>query len=136
MAGFTDYLEAALLDHILGGPDYERPSSVYVALSTTAPDDDGSGFTEPAGGGYARVAVTNNATNWPAAEGDPTTKSNGDVIAFPQATDAWGTVTHFGIFDDTTGGNLLMSGPLDNPREVLFGDLVSFLAGEIKVTLD
>ena len=48
MAGsFTDALERATLDHIFGGPDYTRPATLYIGLSTTPINDDGSGITEP-----------------------------------------------------------------------------------------
>jgi hypothetical protein len=31
--------------------------TLHVGLSSTAPNEDGTGITEPAGGGYARVAT-------------------------------------------------------------------------------
>lgn len=130
---FSDAIELALLDHLLGGPDYVRPATVYVGLSTTTPNDDGSGITEPAGGAYARVAVTNNATNWPAAAGGA--KSNGTVIQFPQATATWGTVTHFVLFDADVGGTVLVTGALDTERTVQTGDQPAFAASVLVTTL-
>ncbi len=107
MGSKSDYLENALLDHVLGGGDYTRPATVYVGLWTAALDDtsDGSTAGEVSGGSYARVAVTNNATNWPAAASGA--KSNGTAITFPQATADWGTVTYFAILDAATAGNVL-----------------------------
>lgn len=66
MAGKSDYLELKILDGVLGGPDFVRPATSHVALYTVAPSDAGGG-TEVSGGSYARAAVTNSATNWPAA---------------------------------------------------------------------
>ena len=61
--GKSDYLEAQILDHVLGGADFVRPATVHLALSTTTPTDAG-GITEPSGGAYARQAITNDATNF------------------------------------------------------------------------
>jgi len=107
---FSDYLENELLDHVFGNSAYSAPASLYVALSTADPTDDGSGLNEPVGNGYARVGVTNNLTEWPAATGG--SKSNANDVTFPLATGAWGTITHFAILDAATGGNLLGSGAL------------------------
>lgn len=100
----SDYLESKVLDHLLGRTTYTAPATVYVALYTTAPTDAGGG-TEVSGGGYARKAVTNDATNWPAASGG--SKANGTAIAFPEATANWGTVVAWGLFDASSDGNLL-----------------------------
>ncbi|MDP9488130.1 MAG: hypothetical protein M3Q49_20465, partial [Actinomycetota bacterium] len=81
---FSDFMENTILNEVFGGVNYVPVGTVYVALYTTAPDDAGAGGTEVSGGAYARVAVTNNATNWPAAVGGA--KSNGVAITFPQAT--------------------------------------------------
>jgi hypothetical protein len=69
MGSFSNYLENELLDHVFGAAAYSAPATLYVGLSTADPTDDDSGLAEPSGNGYARVAVTNNATNFPAASG-------------------------------------------------------------------
>lgn len=128
MAGKSDYLENKILDHILGATAYSAPATLYFALFTSAPNDAGSG-TEVSGGSYARVAVTNNATNFPnAASG---TKSNGAAIAFAQATATWGTITSFAIFDALSSGNMLFWADLTTPRTVQSGDTLSFPIGSI-----
>ena len=53
MAGFSDYLEDKVLDHVFGGTAYTAPTTLYVALYTVAPTDTGGG-TEVSGGAYAR----------------------------------------------------------------------------------
>jgi len=132
MAGSkADYLENELLDHVLGNSAYTAPATVYVALYTVAPTDAGGG-TEVTGGSYARVAVTNNATNWPAASGGA--KSNGTAITFPTATADWGTVVAMGILDAATGGNLLYWADLTASKTVNNGDTASFAVGELDVT--
>jgi len=130
---FSDYLENEVLDHIFGGADFPRPATVYVALSTANPGEDGSGIAEPSGGAYARVAVTNNGTNFPAAAGG--SKSNGTDITFPEATASWGTITYFAIFDASSGGNMLLYGALSSSKQVDTGDTLKFVTGDLTVTL-
>lgn len=132
---FSNYLENKLLDHVFGGGDFARPATLYVGLSSTAPADDGTNITEPAVGAYARVAVTNNATKWPAAAAG--SKSNGEGISFPAATADWGAaLTHFFIADAAVAGNILGAGALGAAVTVLNGETVSFSAGDLVVTLD
>lgn len=134
MAGSkSDYLENEILDHVLGGADYSRPGTVYIALYTVAPTDAGGG-TEVTGGDYARVAVTNNTTNWPAASSG--SKSNGTAFTFTQATADWGTVVAFGILDALTSGNLLYWGDLTASKSVESGDTAEFAASGITITED
>jgi hypothetical protein len=136
MAGSkSNYLENALLDHALGGGDYTRPATVYVALYTAAPTDSGGGTeVSTSGTAYARVSTTNNATNWPAASSG--SKSNGTVITFPTATASWGTVVAFGIFDASTSGNLMYWGDLTVSKSVASGDTASFAVGTLTITED
>lgn len=129
----SNYLENKLLDLVFGGTTFTPPATLYIALYTSDPTDADTG-TEVSGGSYARVAVTNNATNWPAASGGQ--KSNANAITFAQATASWGTVTHVGIRDALTGGNLLYSGPLVTPRTVNNGDTFSFAATQLVITED
>ncbi len=129
----SDYLENELLDHVLGGGDYSRPATVHVALYTVAPTDVGGG-TEVSGGSYARVAVTNNATNWPAASGGA--KANGAEIEFPTASADWGTVVAFAILDAESDGNFLYWGDLTANKDVDNGDTARFAVGELDITED
>jgi hypothetical protein len=129
MAGsFSDYLENALLDHVLGTTSYSQPT-IYVALYTTAPTDAGGG-TEVSGGSYARVA----ASAWDAASSGASENTND--VTFTTATADWGTVVAFGLFDAATGGNLLLWGDLTTSKAISSGDTAKFNAGDIDITLD
>lgn len=135
MAGSkSDYLENKILDHTLGGPDFTRPGTVYIALSTAAYSDaaTGSSMNEVTGGGYSRVAVTNNTTNWPNSSAGQ--KQNGEVFTFPAATGSWGTVQSFYIADSASGGNLLYGADLTTARTIASGDTASFAVGAITIT--
>jgi len=136
MGSKSDYLERAILDHRYGGVDFTRPATVYVALFTVTPSDAGGG-TEVTGGSYARAAVTNNATNFPAASGSsPATKSNGTAISYTTPAGDWGTLVAFGIFDALTNGNLLDWGAINPTKTVQSGDPVSFPIGSLTITED
>lgn len=117
----SDFLELELLDHVLGNAAYTAPSNIHVALFTVAPTDSGGG-TECSAGNYARVSVTNNATNFPAASGG--LKQNGTAINFVQANADWAPpaspVVAFGLFDASTSGNLLYWGWLGTDDGDLF----------------
>lgn len=127
----SNYLEDAILDHVLGADVLTPPATVYVSLHSADPGD--TGASELVGDGYERVAVTNNDTNWPAASGG--VKSNGTAISFAAADGAdWAEATHFGIWDAATVGNPLYLGELTTPKTVSDGDTASFAAGTLDVT--
>ncbi|MFC5996957.1 hypothetical protein ACFQE5_22355 [Pseudonocardia hispaniensis] len=116
--GATDAREVLIADSQFGGGATTwAPATWYLGLSTTTPNDDGSNFTEPVGGAYARVAVTNNATNFPPAttSSGTTTKTNGAKFIFPNPTGSWGLVTHYGWFTSSSGGTPQYTNPLDAP---------------------
>jgi hypothetical protein len=133
----SNYLEAALLNHTYGGTTFTPPATVYIALSTADPGEAGAGLAEPSGGAYARLAVTNNTTNWPAATGtSPTTKANGTIFQFPTPTAGWGLITHFAIYDASSGGNLLNKGALTVAKTINTDDDVEFPVGTLTITED
>jgi hypothetical protein len=138
MAGFSDYLEKLVLDHLFGKTTYTAPSTVYIALATAAITDatTGSTITEPSGNNYSRLAVTNNTTNFPNALGTTATKSNGTAFTFATPSGSWGTVTDFAICDAASAGNILGSGTLITPKTIGASDPVSFSAGQLTITLD
>jgi len=129
MAGFSDYLEDKVLDHVFGGNAYSAPSTLYVALYTVAPTDTGGG-TEVSGGGYVRQssAFTVSGTN-------PTTASNSAAVEYPTATANYGTVVAVGIFDASSSGNLLAYANLTTSKVVSTGDVFRFNTGDLDVTL-
>jgi hypothetical protein len=131
MAGFSDYYESKVLDHMLRGTAFTPPSTVYVALFTAAPTDAGGG-TEVSGGGYARQSVAFGAPSGTA----PTQIANSADVTFPVATASWGTVVAFGLFDAATAGNLLAWDNLTASKAIDVNDQAKFATGDLKVTLD
>jgi hypothetical protein len=61
--------------------------------------------------------------------------SSGDVT-FPQATATWGTISHIGILDALTSGNLLMHTALTTSKVIETGDILKVSSGNLTVTLD
>ena len=133
MSALSNYLENLIVNNVLGQAAMPAIPNVYIALFTAGPTDSGGG-TEASGTGYARVNLTNNTTNFPTA----TTglKQNATVITFPTAGASWGTITHFGIYDASTSGNLLIHGALDSAKAVGTGDAPSLAIGALSVHLD
>ncbi len=134
MAGMTDYLETLILNLIFRTQAATKPAAIYVGLFTATPSDTGGG-TEVTGGSYARVAVTQADAQWNAPTVGGLTDNVND-ITFPAATGSWGTVTHVGIFDASTSGNLLMWAALTASKVVASGDVFKFSAGALDITLD
>lgn len=126
MAAMSNYLETALVNAVLRNTSYTSPTTVYVGLFTSDPTDAGSG-TEVSGGSYTRKAMafvspTNGAT------------SNSSAVEFDQATASWGTVTHFGLFDASSSGNLLLHGALTTSKTIDSGDVFKFATSALTAT--
>jgi hypothetical protein len=132
MSALSDHLENKLLDHLFGGTAYTAPATLYFALFTTAPTDTGGGI-EVTGTGYTRASSTNNTSNWSNATSG--SKTNATQITFPAATGTWGSVNAIGIFDASTGGNLLFWTTIP-PRAVVSGDVPRFAPGGVTITLN
>jgi stalled ribosome alternative rescue factor ArfA len=124
----TNFERNRILKARYGGGSYTPPATVYCGLFTAGPTVS-TGGTEVSGGSYARVAKTNNATNFP----DPVAglTANGTAVTFPTASGAQGTATHFGWFDASTGGNLLDFAPLTTPKVIGIGDTPEFGVGQL-----
>jgi len=127
MAEFSNFLENALINATLRNTSYTSPATVYVALYTSDPTDADTG-TECSGTSYARQAVTFGAPSNGAT-------TNSAAVEFPQAGGSWGTITHIGIRDALTTGNLLYHTPLDASKTIATGDVFRIASGSLSVTL-
>ena len=129
MAEFSNYLENALINAVLRNTTYTSPATVYVSLYTSDPTDADSGTeVSTSGTGYARTAVTFGAPS-------NGVSTNSADVTFPTATASWGTVTHIGIHDASTSGNLLFHTPLDTSKTIDSGDIFKITTGNLSVTL-
>lgn len=127
MAEMSNYLEQALINGTLRGTSYTAPTTTYLALYTNDPTDADTG-TEITGGSYVRQAITFSSPSGGAT-------SNSSAIEFPQATADWGTITHVGIRDAVTSGNLLYHSALDTSKTIANGDIFKITSTNLSVTL-
>ncbi len=129
MPGASNYLENALLNHVLRATTYTAPSAVYASLHTGAgPDETGNAF-EVAGSNYGRTLVSFGVSTTGGAH-------NTGVVTFPTPSATWGTVTAFGLFDASTNGNLLYFGNLTSSKTINADDSVTFQSGALNIYLD
>lgn len=155
MAAMSDFMENKLIDWLFRAQAIgitgataaagTGPATLYVALLTAAPSDTGGG-TEVTGGSYARVAVTSALGAWDntqaasstaVSSGTGGTTRNQAAITFPAPTANWGVVTHVGIYDASTGGNLLVWSALTVSKTVNNGDAApSFAANALTFQID
>lgn len=135
MAGFSRLIQQEMLDHLMMVGSYDGPSAIYVALFTAAPSDAAGSGTECGGTNYARVAHS----GWTAADASsPSGVSNTATVSFPTpgSTTAWGTITHFALFDATSVGNMLAWATLTTAKIISENDTVLFDTGDLTITLD
>ena len=137
MSAMGNYLENAIINHVLRDTDFTSPgTNVWIALYTTAQGDSDSG-TEVTGGSYARVRVQGTGA-WDAPVLGAGATENTAEIAFTQATGSWGTVQAVSIKDSSTStgtDNLLLWGALTSNKTVNSGDTFKFNAGDLDVTM-
>jgi hypothetical protein len=129
MAALSNYAEKLLLDWLMTTGSATRPTAWYVALYTAAPSDSGGG-TEVSGSGYARQAVTFAAASTPGG-----TTSNTGAVTFTAAGGNWGSISHIGLHDALTSGNLLWHGAMTAAKTIADGDTLEFAIGNIDLTL-
>ena len=124
---FTNFLETEILDHVFAGAAYTAPSTKYIGLFTAAPGETGGG-TEVSGNAYARQSM--------AFATSGATTSNNAAVEFPTATGSWGTITHVGIFDAATSGNLMVYATLTASKAIASGDVFRVPSGDLDITLN
>lgn len=127
MSALSDHAEDLLLDWLMTSGSATRPTAWYLALFTAAPNDAGGG-TEVSTGGYSRQTIAFSA----ASSG---TTSNSADVSFTASGANYGTVTHIGIFDASSGGNLLWHGAMSASKTVEDGDTITFASGNVDLTL-
>ena len=133
MGAMSNYLEVALLNAVFRGTAFTSPANIFVALYTSNPTDADTG-TEVNAAEYARQTVT---FTEPTQDAQGRARiSNSNEIVFPIAQSNWGTVTHIGLRDAATAGNLLYYGPFVTPKAVNVNDQLRIVPGDLVITLD
>jgi len=126
---FSNYLETEILDHVFGGNAYSAPGTLYLALHTANPGEDGSGTeVSTSGTAYARQSVAFTVSG--------NTASNSAAVEYSAATASFGTVTHVAIWDASTSGNMLAYAALTSSKAIDTGDVFRIPTGDLDITLD
>ena len=126
MSAMSDYLELKFLDHFTGTASTSAPSAVYLGLSTGDLGDDNSG-TELTGNNYSRKAIT-------FASASSGSISSNAAVEFDAATGSWGTISHWAIYDASSGGNQLFNGAFTTGKAIGSGDILKVASGSLTIT--
>ena len=129
MAEMSDYLEVKLLNLTLNGSAFTAVNNPYISLHTADPTDAGTG-TEVSGGSYARTA-----SSFATASGTSGLVATDADVTFPTATGTWGVVGWIGLWDASTGGNMLYHTALDATKTIDSGDIFKITTGNLTVEL-
>jgi hypothetical protein len=135
--GFSTYLSQKLIDVTLRGQAYTPPTNLFLALFTADPTDGNVTANEVSA--LAWTTYARQATGaWAAAGGaGGNMTSNSNPVQFPAVAGNAVTVSHWGIYDASTGGNLLYSGAITGGSKTLnVGDVLTVSAGDLEITLD
>lgn len=132
MAAASDHVEDLTLDFWLkaNSAATTAPSTVYVSLHTGSPADDDSGANEVStvGTAYARQSATFGTVSGGSV-------STSATITYPVATANFGAISHIGIYDSSTGGNLLFHGAVTTSKTIETGDQFQISSGNLTVTM-
>ncbi len=127
MPGLTNHALAVLL---------ETGVSNWVALFTTAPNDDGTGGVEATGSGYVRCEIT----DWiNTVDGNVRYRESDGQAQFDPLTGDLEDIVAWGIYDASVAGNLIAWGPLldvagnEITKTFTSGNNPNIPAGELKV---
>jgi hypothetical protein len=135
----SNYLEKYIRALIFGNQTWAgKPTTFYVSLHTADPTDATSAenlvaSTEISGKGYSRISIACNNSNWTVARHTVTNALT--ISGGASATADWGTITHVGIYDAATRGNLLFFGALAESKAITQYGSASFEAGTIAIQL-
>ena len=97
-------------------------------MATGSIGDDASG-SELTGNNYSRKAITFAS----ASSGSIASNAN---VEFDPATGSWGDVSHWGIFDASSSGNLLFHGSFTSAKTIASGDILKVASGSLTISAD
>ena len=136
MSAASNFLENAVLNHVLTATAYTQPAARYLALFTNtsgsaAANLEAGTLTDEistSGTAYAREVVT-----FAAASGG--SSATNATVTFDTATANWGTITHVAVMDAATSGNVLFYGAVTTSKTIETGDTFQVSSGNLTVAL-
>jgi hypothetical protein len=125
----SNTFETHTLNYLFTTTSVTRPTAWYIALFTSNPAEDASGTeVSTSGTAYARQSATFTVSGNEA--------TNSAAIEFPTATASYGTVTHIGVFDAASAGNLIAYAALTTSKAIDTGDVLRLPANDLDITMD
>lgn len=134
----SDYKEKKLLDHANNVTPWTAPTTQYLALFKSDPGETGAGTEVSAtvdDTAYARQAIPFGAATTGVCFALNTSAQTFPAVVYGSGAAAY-TVTHVGIFDALTAGNLLDYGSLGAPISRLVGKTLVFDIGAVVSSLE
>jgi hypothetical protein len=136
MSAASNYLENAVLNHVLGNTNFTQPGTLYLGLfkndsgQATANLETGTLTDEvtTAGSAYVRKAIT-----FATASGG--SASSSATVTFDAATANWGTITHVAVMDASSAGNVLFYGAVTTSKTIETGDTFQVSSGNLSISL-
>lgn len=125
MAGFSTFLANQIINNTLVTPYASR----YLALFVADPTDDNDTSKEVTGAWYSRKLT--------GAWASPTNgvSENSNTIQYNPVTGAQVTISHWGIYDAPTAGNLLYNGAFNTPKTFNVDDFPVIGPGDLDLSL-
>jgi len=127
MGSLTNFTENEVLDHILKVGSYSPPATVYLALFTADPGETGALANEATYTGYARKAIT-----FGAAAARAVTQNA--QVDFDPCTGGSNVISHWGLMDALTSGNMLAYGAFSASKTVSSGYTPFVASGQVQVS--
>ena len=135
---FSQYFATQVLSWVKGSPFPTALTNVYVSLHSSDPGTAGTAgdVTSSITNSSNRTGIASSALSAVAgASGGGFEITNSGVVQLTTSANnnAAITVTHFGVWDQASGGNFLASGQLTSGADVELGDTVQFNIGAMAV---
>jgi hypothetical protein len=140
MGAFSNYLENQIANWLTATTMPAAPTTLYVALFSTDPTDAGGGteLTTAITGAATRVGVAGGSwTKITAATTVDASIKNTNEITITNSSLSSTTLnaSHFGVFSNSTGGDLLFHGQLASTIPIALNDAVKFAPNAITLTI-
>lgn len=132
MAGFSTHLAQALINHVFRGQNYAAPNGIYLALFVADPTDNNITANEVTGAWYGRQSVN----SWAAPTGTAVSTANSNRVVYNAVSGSAVTVTHWGLYDAATSGNLLASGAWTQPKLLNIDDVLAVNANDLTLAFE
>lgn len=131
-AAKTSYLRKKVLDHILNKALWTPPTQLWLSLHTGDPTISGSLTDEVtmSASQYERQRIDTKMGPVDAITGISLLT---DWVTTLAALIEWGTITHIGISDATTGGNMLYYGQLTAAQTTTIGQAFQLAPGQLSI---